>query len=248
MISSRQSTSTRSSEIRIRRCTSRPSVKHKAPPFSALSSPLSRPNPPAHHIRSTRPDPTLLASQLSGLTPEERESLCALTLAESPQLVVCDNNIDRHSGIEVARELRARGYDGVLLLHTACSAEDKEALETEYIDRFDAVLSKETGNVEEALSLYARASQPIPEALCTALEADAATLVTLTDAGDEETALTVAHKIVGRCAYFPAATRLKAMATQVKHRPTPLHARALMRMVRQARFFGGLFGFEHGVK
>ena len=112
-----------------------------------------------------------------GNTPEERQQLCKLTLEARPQLVVCDNNIAEVSGIDVARELRANGFDGVLLLHTACSAEEKEALETDNIDLFDAITPKIAGGVKDALSIYARIVElsRIPEELYTSLQSDSPT-------------------------------------------------------------------------
>eukprot|EP00665_Eupelagonemidae_sp_cell47_P006095 gene6095-6574_t len=128
-----------------------------------------------------------------GTTPEERQQLCTLTLEAQPQLVICDNNIDEVSGISVAHELRNNGFDGVLVLYTACSAEDKEALETDYIDLFDAIVNKEVGAMNDILSIYARIVElsGIPMELYKSVQSD----ITLMGLVDETQISATAHKI-----------------------------------------------------
>jgi CheY-like chemotaxis protein len=170
-----------------------------------------------------------------GTTPEERQQLCTLTLEAQPQLVICDNNIDEVSGISVAHELRNNGFDGVLVLYTACSAEDKEALETDYIDLFDAIVNKEVGAMNDILSIYARIVElsGIPMELYKSVQSD----ITLMGLVDETQISATAHKIAGKCSTFPKTRRLVQMATNTKDDPSPVNARALAKAMRQIGFF-----------
>ncbi|KAL1515246.1 hypothetical protein AB1Y20_001880 [Prymnesium parvum] len=173
-----------------------------------------------------------------GACASQRE-LCDRILAASPQLVICDNHIDHISGIDSAKELCERGYDGIFLLQTACSVQDQQAMTNAHADVLDGVLIKDLSVANQALAIYSEIvlSAQLPDALCASLEAGSARVGELIAAGDVDGASREAYKIMGKCALYAAASRVNQMAAKLHADPSPLHARAFDRMCRQLRLF-----------
>ena len=109
----------------------------------------------------------------------------------------------------------------MLLLHTACSPEEKEALESAHLDLFDAVTPKDIGAIEDVLSVYAHIVElsGIAEELYSSVEADVGRLMGFVDhvvdaASQADTGryqaeiARTAHTIADKCHHFPKTARL----------------------------------------
>ncbi|KAL1503314.1 hypothetical protein AB1Y20_011366 [Prymnesium parvum] len=182
--------------------------------------------------------PSMRVTEL-GNVPEERESLecvCDLALKADPQLIVCDNYLDKLSGIDVARALQERGYKGVFFLHTCCTEEEKTELQKEHILTIDAIIQKGLRASEEVLTEYAR-MVTMSRCICSGrptLHADVERIRALDTGGNtsqlagEASWLAKVHE--GDCRLTAIASRIRGNATAEGL------AHALVLAINQVRF------------
>ena len=185
--------------------------------------------------------PSIVVTGLGSRLEERQgvEVLADLVLRATPQLVICDNNIDRVSGIDLAVELRRRGFHGVLVLHTACSDEQRLLIESRHADVLDGVALKRPNSFADMLAIFSRVveSARVTWAFCEEVVSDVGMMSALFDTRDFAAVRRVADTLASRCAQFPEARLLVQMVEGMLLDPNESSMCALSKTAGQMRFF-----------